>query len=243
MKRFFNLAKLAKFLVGLALLPFCAAATQSVVLLVQSIKPPSYSHVPLAAWWLVGGFAFWLFLFFAMPRPVRTYILAHELTHALWGWLMGARVSRLRVWAKGGSVSVSRSNFLISLAPYFFPLYTVLAIAGYYLLSIFFDLRAYEPFWLALVGLTWSFHLTFTVTTLMQHQPDIRQNGRLFSYALIYFMNVLGIGLWIVMVASPTLQGFADVFSRETSAAWTGCMTAARRILAAAVEFSNHWKK
>lgn len=218
-----RLVGILKFVVGLALLPFCAAATQSVVLLVQSIKPPSYSHVPLAAWWLVGGFAFWLFLFFAMPRPVRTYILAHELTHALWGWLMGARVSRLRVSAKGGSVSVSRSNFLISLAPYFFPLYTVLAIAGYYLLSICFDLRAYEPFWLALVGLTWSFHLTFTVTTLMQHQPDIRQNGRLFSYALIYFMNVLGIGLWIVMVASPTLQDFAGLFAARSASAWSAC--------------------
>jgi hypothetical protein len=220
--------KALKLAIGLCLLPLCVAATRGVALLVQSIQPSASAQVPAAAWWLVGGFLLWLFLFFVTPRPVRTYVLAHELTHALWGWIMGARVSRLRVSAKGGSVRVSKNNFLISLAPYFFPLYTVLAIAAYYLLSVFLDLRAYEPFWLAVVGFTWCFHLTFTVTTLMQHQPDIRQNGRLFSYALIWLMNVLGIGLWIVMVASPTLQDLADILVRQSTAAWAGCWSGGR---------------
>lgn len=228
------MVRFLKLLAGLGLLPVCVAATWSVVRLVQSIQPPAAGQVPAAAAWLVGGFLLWLFLFFVTPRPVRTYVLAHELTHALWGWVMGARVSRLRVSARGGSVHVSKNNFLISLAPYFFPLYTVLAIAAYYLLSVFFDLRAYEPFWLAVVGFTWCFHLTFTATTLLQHQPDIRQNGRLFSYALIYLMNVLGIGLWIVLVASPTLQGFASLLVDESARAWQLCAGGAARTWAAA---------
>ena len=33
-------------------------------------------------------------------------------------------------------------------------------------LGWFYDLNAYEPFWLGLVGLTWGFHLTFTISTL-----------------------------------------------------------------------------
>jgi hypothetical protein len=164
-----------------------------------------------------------VFLFFCLPRPTRTYVLAHELTHALWGWVMGASIKRMRISNNSGSVTLTKSNFLVALAPYFFPLYTVLVILGYYTLSIFFNLRTYEPFWLGLVGLTWGFHLTFTITTMLQHQPDIRETGRLFSYALIYFMNVFGIGLWIVTVASPTLEGFADSLGRDIAWSWELC--------------------
>lgn len=216
-----------RLLLGLALLPFCAAATATVVSLVRSIQPPSYTAVPLSAWGLLIGFIAWIILFFALPRPVRAYVLAHELTHALWGWAMGAEVRGMRVSGKGGSVTVSKSNFLIALAPYFFPLYTVIAILVYLALSAFFDLHTYEPFWLGLVGLTYAFHLTFTVTMLLQHQPDVRENGRVFSLALIYLLNVLGIGLWIVSVASPTLQGFADRLAADVAGSWRACGLAA----------------
>ncbi|MFH0881198.1 MAG: hypothetical protein V2A34_15915, partial [Lentisphaerota bacterium] len=146
--------------------------------------------------------------------------------HALWAALMGAKVSALKVSKKGGSVRLSKKNFLITLAPYFFPLYTVLVMAGYFILNLFFDLRLYEPFWLGLVGFTWGFHLTFTVTTLMEHQPDIHENGRLFSYAVIYLLNILGIGLWIVMVASPTLEIFVDNLGAATHQDWWACWKA-----------------
>jgi hypothetical protein len=189
-----------------------------------------YSALPLSAWSLLFGFLLWVILFMCLPRPTRSYVLAHELTHALWGWVMGANIKRVRVSKNGGSVTLTKSNFLIALAPYFFPLYTVLAILGYYIFSIFFDLRTYEPFWLGLVGLTWGFHVTFTITTLWQHQPDIRENGRLFSYALIYFMNVLGLCLWVVMVASPTLEAFIIRFGRDTISTGLFCLKAVDKV-------------
>ena len=223
-----------KLIFGILLLPFCVAITRTLVSMLQLIQPLSYSSLPLSTWGLVVGFTLWVFLFFCLPRPTRSYVLAHELTHALWGWVMGARVKRMRISRNGGSVTLSKSNFLIALAPYFFPLYTVLVIAGYYILSLFVDLRTYEPFWLGLVGLTWGFHLTFTVETLLQHQPDIRETGRLFSYALIYFMNVFGIGLWIVMVASPTARQFADALGGDIAWAWEGCRLHAMKLWALA---------
>lgn len=61
--------------------------------------------------------------------PVRLYVLGHELTHALWGLAFGARVSRLKVGAKGGSVQLTKSNVWITLAPYFFPFWTMLVVA------------------------------------------------------------------------------------------------------------------
>jgi hypothetical protein len=215
--------KILRFLVGLALLPVCVAATQTVILLVRDIQPSSTHAIPPSAWALGIGFFGWLVLWFTVPRPVRSYVLAHELTHALWGLIMGSKVSGLSVGKARGSVEVSDPNFLTTLAPYFFPLYTLLVCLAYYLLSLFFDVERYHLIWLGLVGLTWGFHLTFTATTLLQKQTDIQQYGFLLSYAFIYFMNVLGIGLWIVAVTSVTMEQFIRLTYTGTLAVLLQC--------------------
>jgi len=219
--------RIVRFALGVLLLPFCLAASRTVVSLVHAIQPESAAAVPPSAWALAGGFALWNFLYFTLPRPVRTYVLAHELTHALWGWVMGARIFHLRISRESGSVTLSKSNFLVTLAPYFFPLYTVLVILGYYALSVFFAVEAYHMVWLGLVGLTWGFHLTFTVDMLIKQQNDVQHYGRLFSYSVIYLLNVLGIGLWIVMVSSATLEQMVTHFSSSVVAARAGLWTGA----------------
>jgi len=131
---------------------------------------------------------------------------------------MGARILSLKVSGHKGSVTLSKSNFLVTLAPYFFPLYTVLVIVLYCILSVFFEVERYYLLWLVLVGFTYGFHLTFTLSTLMQHQTDIAHNGRLLSYSLIYLMNVLGICFWIVSVSSPTLEQMVTYTANITGA-------------------------
>lgn len=215
-----------KLLLGFLLLPLCWAASTTLYQLVDQIYRASTGPWPLSAWGLLIGFTLWIILFFGLPKPMLSYVFAHELTHALWGWIMGARVSRMKVSSRGGSVTLSKTNFVIALAPYFFPLYTILVIIGYYALALYFDLHTYEPFWLGLVGLTWSFHLTFTIRTLLQHQPDIHQHGRVFSYSIIYLMNTLGVALWIVLIASPSIQASARLLAHETLTAYTACRDA-----------------
>jgi len=200
------LFRLFRFFIGFLLVPFCVAATRTVMALTQTIPTSSDALIPPSALALGGGFVVWLLVFYTLPRPVRTYVLAHELTHALWGWLMGARVLGMSISKERGSVTLSKTNFLIILAPYFFPLYTALVVGTYYILSIFYNLDRYYPVWLFLVGFTWGFHFTFTITALMLHQTDVRECGHLFSYAVIYLFNILGIGLWIVMVSAVSLQ-------------------------------------
>ena len=46
-------------------------------------------------------------------------------------------------------------------------------------------------FLFALIGLTWTFHLTFTVWMIFKNQPDLRQNGTFFSLTLIYLVNLV----------------------------------------------------
>lgn len=205
-----------KFLIGLLLLPLGWAVTRTLLQVVARLAPADVQHLPLETWWLLGGFVFWLILYLIMPRPFRTYVLGHELTHAFWGFLMGARVSGLRVAKSGGSVRVSKTNVLITLAPYFFPFYTVCVLVLYGLLSWRYDLTAYTPWWLAAIGFTWSFHLTFTLAVLMQEQPDIEEHGRLFSYTFIYLLNVVGVAAWIVCVTPATFADLGADLERET---------------------------
>lgn len=200
--------RFGKFLLGLLLIPACVAATRAVIKLLLNLSP--LAGFSPSTWGFVSGFALFVLLYLALPAPMKTYILAHELTHALWALAMGARVGIPRVGKNGGSVMVSKSNVLITLAPYFFPLYTVLLLIVYLACNHYFDLHAYRPIWYGMLGLTWAFHLVFTVHALRQRQPDIIEHGRIFSWALIYLINVLTLGVWICALAAPTLSVFGQ---------------------------------
>jgi hypothetical protein len=198
-----------RFLAGLALLPFCAAVTLTLLDLLRGLSASSDALVSPEALWLLAGYFLWLGMWFVLPQPIRTYVMAHELTHALWGLLFGARVRNLRVSEKGGSVSLSKTNLLITLAPYFFPLYTVLVILLRWAVGLFVHPVPVPLLWLFLVGFTWGFHLCFTVQSLLTRQPDIHEYGRLFSYAVIYLFNLAGICLWVVCTTPASLSALA----------------------------------
>lgn len=202
--------KLLCWLLGVALIPVCVAATQTLMALIVAVRPESTALIPASFMALAGGYGLWMLVYFTLPRPVRAYVLAHELTHALWGAVMGARITRMSVAKHRGSVTLTKNNVLITLAPYFFPLYTVLAVVLYYLLGLFYDVQRYELVWLAVVGFSWGFHFSFTISSLMQHQSDLVIYGRLFSYVIIYLMNILGFCLWVVMISTPTLGALLD---------------------------------
>ncbi|MCC7300261.1 MAG: hypothetical protein IT583_04205, partial [Verrucomicrobia bacterium] len=79
---------------------------------------------------------------------------------------------------------------------------------------------AFEPWWLAAVGLTWGFHVTFTVYMLSQHQPDIQENGRIFSYAIIYLANLFIVALWIIVIGTPTFFSAWELLKPEVIATY-----------------------
>jgi hypothetical protein len=204
-----KLSHIARFLLAILLLPLCAAVSLAVAGLLGTLgREASWPELSLA-----GGFLAWLVVYATLPRPIRTYVLAHELTHALWAYLMGAEVHGMNISRKGGSVVLSGSNMWVTLSPYFFPLYTVVISIVYWICSLAWDLSQLEWLWLALVGLTWSFHLTFTISSLLQHQTDIVEYGRVFSLTVIYLMNVLGMGVWIALVTRARFDVFLKLLA------------------------------
>lgn len=209
--------KFLKLLIGLFLLPLCWAASRSFFFLLRSLPAETSGW---ADWALPVGFLVSVLGFFLLPQAFRTYVLGHELTHALSGLLMGAKVGKMKVGREGGHVELSKSNFIISLAPYFFPFYTALVIAVWYATGFFWEMNPSEAWWLMAVGMTWGFHVTFTVYMLSQRQPDVVGNGRIFSYVIIYLANLFFVVLWMIVLGEPTFRSAAESLSAEILAAY-----------------------
>ena len=117
---------------------------------------------------------------------------------------MGGRVSRFRVSREGGHVITSKANFWIALAPYFFPIYSILAIGIYGVLSAFLNVQPYGRLLYAVIGATWAFHFTFTCWMIPKNQTDLSDQGRFFSLVMIYLMNLLLLSVMLVL-ASPQI--------------------------------------
>ncbi len=212
--------RLLRFLTGVALLPLCVAVTLALLDILSGLPHPANTLLSPETTWLITGYFLWLGMWFFLPQPVKAYVVAHELTHALWGLIFGARVSRLKVTERGGSVNLSKSNVLITLAPYFFPLYTVIVILLHWGVSLFVKPMPLPLLWLFLVGLTWSFHVCFTIQSLLNEQPDVNEYGRLFSYVVIYLFNLAGIGLWVNCTTSASFDDFSVSLMHHTFAVY-----------------------
>ena len=140
------------------------------------------------------------------------YVFGHELTHALWTWLFGGKVKRFKVTANGGHVVISKSNFLIVLAPYFFPLYVVLLVLSFALGHLLFGWERGQPWFHLLVGAAYAFHITLTWHILQTRQSDITSQGYLFSAVVIFLGNITvllaGLPLLTARVTVLTAMGW-----------------------------------
>ena len=117
---------------------------------------------------------------------------------------MGGRVSRFRVSRDGGHVVTSKANFWIALAPYFFPIYSILAIAIYGAVSLFLNVQPYGRLLYAVIGATWAFHFTFTCWMIPKNQTDLSDQGTFFSLVVIYLMNLVLLTVMLIL-ASPQI--------------------------------------
>ena len=113
----------------------------------------------------------------------------------------GETAPALSVTRDGGHIVTDKNNFLIALAPYFFPLYSILAIAVYGLLSLFCDVQPYGRLLYAVIGVTWAFHFTFTCWMIPKNQTDLSDHGTFFSLVVIYLMNLTLLSIMLVLAA------------------------------------------
>ena len=137
---------------------------------------------------IAGGAIYFLAEWAYFSRKGRFWpTLIHEINHAIFAALFFQPVHRLHATSqRGGQIVVEGGNFVIALAPYSFPFFSLL------FLSIMPFLQpAYRIYPAALVGFTYFFHLFHLLQEASPQQPDLLLTGRVFAYIYILFFNLL----------------------------------------------------
>ena len=141
-----------------------------------------------------AGIGFYLFTIVAVGYNIchSMQIISHELTHTLFAFLTFHDAGRIRLHpdGSGGSMVVKGGgNWLISLAPYFFPLFVFL-----YMLCMPRLLNLTEEHWLvyAIFGYLFAYYAATVLEQVHPQQTDIIKEGYLFSGIII-----IGANLWV----------------------------------------------
>jgi hypothetical protein len=113
----------------------------------------------------------------------------HEFTHLVFGLLMFQRPKSFYASTYRGHVTSEGSNFIDTLAPYYFPTFS------YILLAVFPLLRSSAHiYFYPILGLVTGYHLVSNVAEFGFRQPDIRRSGAAFSLVFCTFAAVLAFG-------------------------------------------------
>lgn len=153
----------------------------------------------------VTGAGVYFVMHLLLWKPIFIHVMGHELTHAFWAVILGGKIKSLLVSREGGQVTLSKTNFFIALAPYFFPLYTFLLIPVYFIAA-----HKFHPFLSFFIGFTLAFHFALTLHSLRDQQNDIVQVGVFFSLSFVYLMNVLVLVIVLSVIAPEviTISGY-----------------------------------
>ncbi|MBI2870686.1 MAG: hypothetical protein HYY14_03140 [Candidatus Omnitrophica bacterium] len=200
------LEKGSKFLIGVLFVP--AAYVAGAVLWRSVESAPFFSG---GGAYFAGGVFCYFVLHTLVWEPTWFYVLGHELTHAFFGLLFRAKVSRVEISAAGGTTTLSKSNFLISLGPYLVPFYTLIFMVAFLVLRMTGHAAYFVKPFLAAIGFTWAMHLVMTVKFIRMDQPDIIRTGQLFSLVVIALVNIVMLA-GVLSVAVPQLEFKAYVW-------------------------------
>ncbi len=176
--------------------------------LVQSVYYFNFASLKYMA--LFGGF----FLYFIMRQmadsSVKTsmQIIAHELTHAFFALLTFHKVKHIRVEAddSGGSMEFEgEGNWLIIIAPYFFPLF------GFFFMLFISFYTSFAPMNLILNGILGYFvgyHMDTVASQIHEKQTDLPKVSYRFCWLFLP-----GANLWVVgSILAFNSRGWDGVF-------------------------------
>ena len=199
--------KLLKIIAGILLLPVCAGVSQAFYNLLLSIQGVDQTGL----FFLAGAAAYSVFYFSSLKFNFL-YVLGHETTHAVLALLCGGKVKAFRVSGKGGSVSTTKSNVVISLGPYFLPIYTVFFSLAFFLCGRFMSATYdYTGAFIFALGFSIAFHFLMTWDSLRVEQPDLVANGYLFSLTFIYLVNLIILAMLLGLLFNKA--GIATFFT------------------------------
>lgn len=164
---------------------------------------------------LAAGLVLGLLFFALIPqcRFLNLYVFGHELTHWIVAKLMFKETGGLgtiKISSKGGCVMVYEPNFVITLAPYFVPFYTLILALISWLANLFAaDLIPQLNIVLIcnfLLGISYAYHIVMTFIAISIGQKDLRDAGAMFSLAFIVFCNLFFVFLTLFIMNNFVLE-------------------------------------
>ncbi|HAM73733.1 MAG TPA: hypothetical protein DCM86_19025 [Verrucomicrobiales bacterium] len=202
-----------KAILGVLLLPLCIGGISALSRVLVASGSAIHFWVAFAA-----GAACWISIYLLLPKPMWVYVFGHELTHVVWTWVFGGKVKRFRVSSRGGHVLITKSNSLIALAPYFFPIYAVMVVGVYTAGHLIWGWAAYAIWFHLLLGAAYAFHVTLTFKALETEQSDITGQGFFFSAVVIVLGNVAVLLLLLPLVTGVGVLTSMTWWMRDTGA-------------------------
>jgi hypothetical protein len=158
-------------------------------------------HFETALIGFVSGAFFWII----MGRILGFFgVFGHEFAHLVLGLLMLRKPEAFFATAQRGHVRVGGKNFLVDLAPYYFPTFSIV------LLLIFPLLReSAHPYFYPILGFVTGYHLVSHISDFKFYQGDIRASGPVFSVVFCLFANTVAFGFVFAFVAGGYGGGWA----------------------------------
>jgi hypothetical protein len=187
-----------KALTAILLLPVCFSTGKSFFAVILAINTTLTSN-SFWAYFLIG-FVFYIIIHLFFFKPIRMYVFGHELTHAFAGIITGSKVKSFNTGKTSGSVTLTKVNMFITLSPYFVPIYSLILIFCYWLMTKFVVTNTgYFKVFLFLFGITVSFHLMLTLFAISQGQPDFQEYGIIVSILVIFITNCIVLSLVLIL--------------------------------------------
>ena len=189
------MSKFLDFLINLLKWPAALFLALSLPGLFESFNAFNFNSLKFYAFFGGAGFYFVILVLCGYNICATMQIISHELTHILFAYLTFHSADRIRISPDdmGGSVRInSKGNWLILLAPYFFPLFSAI-----YMLMMPGLLRITNDNWLiyAIFGYLFFYYAATVLSQVHPGQTDIIRCGYLFSTIVIIAANLYVIGM------------------------------------------------
>ncbi len=201
------------------ILPLGGVALSSLVMTLAESAPTLDVWLSVPVWYSLMGVAVWSILCWGgicRATFLYLYVLGHELSHALATVLSGGSVATLKVTLEGGYVITDKNNFVIALAPYFFPIWLVVWLLLATLTSLIQPWDTIAPLVFGGLGFWWAFHFYWTVWIIPKDQPDLNENGTFFSLTLIFLLNLLFVIGALILSGSVGLMAYMREFRMQS---------------------------
>jgi uncharacterized membrane protein YhhN len=155
-------------------------------------------HTKEEGWIILAGSIVYLLAHAFLRKPERMYLWGHELSHLVVAKLFFRKVHSFHITSRdGGKVVIDRTNVMIDLAPYGFPLYSLGAAAAAVVLK---NLSPWVPdLYLGMASFLFTMHVLFTAEGFFKGQPDVKRSGRIFSGAVVLLCLIL----WVPILMAP----------------------------------------